>query len=126
MRVVDRDPRARAAGGRTPWKQPMTEPLDVVAKDGNKLTLRALDGKLLKTCHIENCVIVSDEAVDYKRQTFTDLPEGTRPSIGEAFEVPYQHLNGPGYKQSGKWTTSWWAPQYYTLRTELRRNAVSA
>ena len=73
----------------------------MVAKNGNKLTLRARDGKLLENCHIENCVIVSDEAVDYEREQFEDLPEGNRPSIGEASEVPYQHLGGPQDKQTG-------------------------
>ena len=81
MRVVYRDPRARAAGGRTTWKEAMTEPLVVVVTDGNKLALRAPDGNRLANCLMENCVIVSDEADDYERQTFTDRPEGTSPSI---------------------------------------------
>ena len=73
----------------------------MVAKNGNKLTLRARDGKLLENCHIENGVIVSDEAVDYEREQLEDLPEGNRPSIGEASEVPYQHLGGPQDKPTG-------------------------
>ena len=38
-KVDYRDPRARAAGGCTPWKQPLIEPLVVVAVDGNDLKI---------------------------------------------------------------------------------------
>ena len=95
MRVVYRDPRARAAGGRTPWKEPLTEPLVVTAVDGNKLVLRASNGTEIRNAHAENCVIVHDDVVDYERTPLVDLPEGSRPSIGEAFEVPYQPMDVP-------------------------------
>ena len=38
----------------------------------------------------------------YKREQFKDLPEGTRPSIGEALEVPYKPMDVPRDKNLGK------------------------
>ena len=51
--MVYRDPRARAAGRRTPWKEPLTEPLVVTVVDGNKLVLRASNGTAIKNAHAE-------------------------------------------------------------------------
>ena len=60
MRVVYRDPRVRAAGGRTPWKQPLSEPLAMEAVEGNKLKLRRKDGTLVYPAHIEDCIVVPE------------------------------------------------------------------
>ena len=49
----------------------------------------------IKNAHAEYGVIVHDEVVDYERTPLVDLPEGSRPSIGEAFEVPYQPMDVP-------------------------------
>ena len=57
--------------------------------------LRAPNGTEIRNAHAENCVIVHDDAVDYERTPLVDLPEGSRPSIGEAFEVPYQPMDVP-------------------------------
>ncbi len=51
---------------------------------------------------MENCVVVGDDAVDYGREQFTDLPEGSRPSIGESLEVPYKPMDVPRDKNLGK------------------------
>ena len=63
-RVVYRDPRARAAGGRAPWKKPLTEPLTVVSADGNKLVLQTPSGDRIENCHIGDCVLVPPTAKD--------------------------------------------------------------
>ena len=89
MKVVYRDPRARAAGGRTPWKQPLTEPLTVVAIDGNKLKLRQQDGSVIEGAHMENCVVVPNDVVDYERDLEfmpDDDDSGARASIGMQLE----------------------------------------
>ena len=39
-RVVLRDPRHRSSGGRTPYKKPLTEPVEVVSTTGNRLSIR--------------------------------------------------------------------------------------
>ncbi len=42
--VVLRDPRQRKAGGRTPYRQPYTDPAHVLEVHGNKCTLRTKEG----------------------------------------------------------------------------------
>ena len=82
MKVVYRDPRVRAAGGRRPWKQPLTEPLTVVAVDGNKLHVRRSDGTDVVNAHIEYCVTVQDNAQAYERDELTGAAAGvTAPDI---------------------------------------------
>ena len=39
-RVLLKDPRQQRAGGRTPWKQPLTDPVTVKEVHGNKATVR--------------------------------------------------------------------------------------
>ena len=76
-------------GGRTPWKEPLSEPYEVVAVRGNKLTLKKPTGELVADCHIENCVKIPDRSTDYERSRhLLDLPLGDRLSIGEAMENP--------------------------------------
>ena len=92
MRVVYRDPRVRAAGGRTPWKQPATEPLVVaeVSQSGNKLTLRREDGSLLEDVHAENVVLVPETMKDLERHplVFRDAPDDPdRESPGQKLEA---------------------------------------
>ena len=59
--VAFRDPRARAAGGRTPWKKPLTDPCVVIKFKGNKLTLRRSDGAEVEG-HLEDCVLLPKDA----------------------------------------------------------------
>ncbi len=40
--------------------------------------------------------------MEYEREPFTDRPEGSRPSIGEALEVPYKPMDVPRDKNLGK------------------------
>ena len=53
--VAFRDPRAREAGGRTPWKKPLTDPCVVTKIRGNKVTLKRQDGSEVEA-HLEDCV----------------------------------------------------------------------
>ena len=92
MRVVYRDPRVRAAGGRTPWKQPATEPLVVVevSHSGNKLTPRRDDGSLLQDVHAENIVLVPETMKDLERKplVFQEAPaDPDRESPGQKLEA---------------------------------------
>jgi len=57
-RVVYRDPRAKAVGGRTPWKEPLSDPCVVENASGNKLSLRRADGVLLRDVHVEDVVLL--------------------------------------------------------------------
>ena len=60
--VVVRDPRQRKAGGRTPYKQPYTEPALVLEVHGNKCSLRAKDGTVMKDIHLEDAILVPENA----------------------------------------------------------------
>ena len=70
-KVVLRDPRLTAAGGRTPWKKPLTEPLlvEAVEGNGNRLTLRTPDpGKLIENVHIDEVVHVPPDTEEFRAQ----------------------------------------------------------
>ena len=54
--VAFRDPRARAAGGRTPWKKPLTDPCVVTKIRGNKVTSKRPDGSEVEA-HLGLCII---------------------------------------------------------------------
>ena len=75
MKVVYRDPRARAAGGRTPWRKPQTEPFEVVSVSGNKCVLRRPDGTLVPDAHVEDTIIVPDSAKDLEREPIEFAPD---------------------------------------------------
>ena len=62
--VAFRDPRARAAGGRTPWKKPLTDPCVVTKIKGNKLTLRRSDGTEVEG-HLGDCVLEGKDPIDF-------------------------------------------------------------
>ena len=53
-RVVIRDQRQRRAGGRTVYKQPLTDPLVVESMHGNKCTLKRPDGTKVEDVHVED------------------------------------------------------------------------
>ena len=58
-RVLYRDPRGKAAGGRTPWKEP-PQPAEVVKiLTSNKMVLRSADGCQWEA-HVEDCILFAD------------------------------------------------------------------
>jgi hypothetical protein len=62
-RVLYRDPRGKAAGGRTPWKQP-PQPAEVVKiLTSNKMVLRSADGCQWEA-HVEDCILIAEDADD--------------------------------------------------------------
>ena len=62
QKVVYRDPRAKAVGGRTAWKEPLSDPCVVEEIRGNKVRLRRLDGTVLETAHLEDVAVIPDRA----------------------------------------------------------------
>ena len=60
MQVVLRDPRHRKAGGRTPYRQPYTDPCEVLEVHGNKCTIRKPDGSTTENVHMEDVIIVPE------------------------------------------------------------------
>ena len=66
--VVVRDPRQRKAGGRTPYKQPYTDPALVLEVHGNKATLKAKDGRILKDIHLEDVLLVPENARSLEKE----------------------------------------------------------
>ena len=56
-KVVDRDPRAKAVGGRTPWKEPLSDPCIVESARGNRARVRRLDGTIVEDAHLEDMVL---------------------------------------------------------------------
>ena len=67
QKVVLRDPRQRKAGGRTPYRQPYTDPCSVEKVTGNKMVLRKQDGTLIENIHMEDVLVVPDNIKDYER-----------------------------------------------------------
>ena len=55
-------------GGRTPWKQPLTDPVTVKEVHGNKATVRLADGSELTDVHVENMLHAPDDAVNLEDQ----------------------------------------------------------
>lgn len=91
--VVYRGPRARAAGGRTPWKQPLTEPCRVTETHGNTCTLQRPDGTTIRDAHVEDVILGPDNATDWERNAplLLEAPEmqeteGSRRSLGQMKE----------------------------------------
>ena len=66
--VVLRDPRQRKAGGRTGYRQPYTEPALVEEVHGNKCTLRSKDGRKLTDIHLENVMLVPENARNLEKE----------------------------------------------------------
>ena len=60
MQVVLRDPRHRKAGGRTPYRQPYTDPCEVLEVHGNKCTIRKADGSTTENVHMEDVIIAPE------------------------------------------------------------------
>lgn len=90
--VVLRDPRARKAGGRAPYNEPCTDPLEVISVTGNKAVIRRPDGTLITDCHLEALLRVPDHArnMETNAEPPPDSPEiqfdpteNTRRSPGE-------------------------------------------
>ena len=76
--VVVRDPRQRKAGGRTPYKQPYTDPALVLEIHGNKATLKAKDGRILKDIHLEDVMLVPENARSLEKEPLQiEEEEGT-------------------------------------------------
>ena len=50
---------------------------------------------VVENAHIENCVVVPDDVADCEREKFAAMEQGTRPSIGEQMESPFQPLDIP-------------------------------
>ena len=60
--VVVRDPRQRKAGGRTPYRQPYTEPAIVLEIHGNKCSCKTKDDTIIKDIHFEDVMLVPESA----------------------------------------------------------------
>ena len=97
-RVLYRDPRSRAAGGRTPWKEPLSSPWTVasVSKSGHRLTLVRADGSKIDDAHAEDVVLLPENAKDLEsrdevqfepdeRDAVEDISK--RRSVGEMLEA---------------------------------------
>ena len=80
-----RDPRQRRTGGRTPYKQPLTEPLVVEKVHGNKCTLRKPDGTLVEDVHVEDMIVVPDPARDLEREPL-HFPEDDQYGLLDSLE----------------------------------------
>ena len=74
--VVVRDPRHRKAGGRTPYKQPYTEPALVLEVHGNKCSLKAKDGSVIKDIHLEDVMLVPENSRNLEKAPLEFLDEG--------------------------------------------------
>ena len=76
--VVLRDPRARKAGGRTPYRQPHSDPCEVTEVHGNKCTIRKPDGTMVYEVHLEDVLVVPDSIKNLERRepiSFADEPD---------------------------------------------------
>ena len=88
--VVYRDPRARSAGGRTPWRTGMSEPCIVDSVQGNHAVLKRADGSTFEA-HLEDIILVPSGAKDLEKESREDLvldedQPGSRRSPGQMIE----------------------------------------
>ena len=60
-RVVYRDPRAKAVGGRVAWKEPLSGPCVVESASGNKLQLRREADSVSLEAHVEDVIVLPPE-----------------------------------------------------------------
>ena len=90
-KVLYRDPRVKAVGGRSPWKEPLSDPAVVETVRGNKYALRRADGSTVEA-HAEDLLRVPTDARNYEREELVFDPEDeergedrldARRSIGE-------------------------------------------
>ena len=97
QKVVYRDPRAKAVGGRTAWKEPLSDPCVVEAVQGNKVALRCSDGVLIQDAHMEDIVVVPSESRNLEAREPSEFESQTgyggaddalnaRRSIGQMWE----------------------------------------
>jgi len=100
-KVLYKDPRQKAAGGRTPWKEPLSGPWEVVGTNGNRLKLQKEDDKSEIEAHAEDVVIVPTGARETERPITFDtegasgsLPGASPRSIGESIEAPLEKPQG--------------------------------
>ena len=102
-RVLYKDPRQKAAGGRTPWKEQLSGPWEVIGANGNRLKLRKEDDKSEIDAHTEDVVTVPTGARETERPiTFEEsreeargsLPGTMHRSIGESIEAPVEKPQG--------------------------------
>ena len=70
MEVVLRDPRHRKAGGRTPYRQPYTDPCVVLDIHGNKCKVKKPDGTILENIHLEDVLVVPERARSLEKEPF--------------------------------------------------------
>jgi len=112
QRVVYRDPRAKAVGGRTAWKEPLSDPCVVESVQGNKATLRRADGTLLTYAHMEDMIVVPPDARCLESREVLEFDPGeaefgesllARRSIGQMWEgLDTQLPTDDGVKRAGK------------------------
>ena len=90
--VVVRDPRQRKAGGRTPYKQPYTEPALVLEVHGNKCSLKTKDGTILKDIHLEDVMLVPESARNLEKAPLEFEDEGDNSLMLDSLD----HRRSPG------------------------------
>jgi len=90
-RVAFRDPRARAFGGRTPWKKPLTDPCVVTKIKGNKLTLRKINGTEVEG-HLEDCVLLPNDARQLECRDPVEFEDEADPSREPMVRSPGQMM----------------------------------
>ena len=66
MRVMLRDPRHKKAGGRGPYKEPFSDPCQVLEVHGNKCTVKRSDGTLVRNVHFEDALVVPTSVHDHE------------------------------------------------------------
>ena len=80
--MLIQDPRHRKAGGRTPYKEPYTDPATVIAKRGNKVDAKLKNGEIIKDVHLENLLLVPRNArnLEVDDLVFDEVDESITPS----------------------------------------------
>lgn len=66
MRVMLRDPRHRKSGGRGPYKEPFSDPCEVLEVHGNKCKVRRADGTIVRNVHFEDALVVPTSVHDHE------------------------------------------------------------
>ena len=88
-RVLLRDQRQQRAGGRTPYKQPLTDPVTVKKISGNKAIVTHDDGRETENVHLEDMLLHVDGTKNLESETREpiEFPEDDEYDLIDSLDV---------------------------------------
>ena len=84
-KVLYRDPRAKAVGGRTPWREPLSQPCVIQKVLGNKVSLKTESGATIPDVHLEDVIVIPAGARMIERNPL-DIEDTEEAALEERLE----------------------------------------